>query len=60
MGWVVTEFPLDLQRILVITADSTDELNELVMKANRKGWESYVAGTVPQTGKPGLWMVKDI
>jgi len=58
MAWTVQEFPLDNNRLLVMEADTHDELDRLVDKAKAKGWSPYVTGSVPSSGRSGAWMQK--
>lgn len=45
-------------RMLVLEADSAQELNELVERARAKGWMDYLEGLVPADRWYSVWMLK--
>lgn len=49
-----------LHRLLVLEADTREELAETVARALEKGWLEYVAGSVPEVGRFGAWMLKPV
>lgn len=57
MAYRITEFPGE-DRILVLLADSSAELDALLASARKKGWQDYVQGVEPETQQPSAWMRK--
>lgn len=49
-----------VHRLLVVEADTAQELQELLEKARDKGWLDYAEGQVPDRYWHGAWMLKPV
>lgn len=45
-------------RLLVLQADTFEELDALVSRSKAKGWLEYVEGVAAQGPRLGCWMLK--
>jgi hypothetical protein len=56
----VQECCTEICRILMLTADTAEELAALREKAAQKGWADYFEGTEPESGRPAAWLKKAV
>lgn len=59
MKQMVRSFDTSPHRLLVLVADTDEDLEDLVKRAVAKGWDASIpSGREPETGLPSAWLTK--